>query len=49
MLLGGQAGHRLKPVCVVGRPTLLRPRAHGVGHRLGGGLVQGNTLIDRLA
>ena len=35
VLLGGDAGHRLEPVGVVGRALFNRPVLHGVGHDVG--------------
>ena len=48
MLLGGQAGHRLKDMREVGRALFDRPILHGAGDRVGDGRVERRALFDRL-
>ncbi len=47
VLLGGQAGHRLEPVRVVGGATLHRPLLHRRGGHVGDRRVEGGSLLDR--
>ena len=49
VLLGRQAGHRLEPVGVVGRPPLHRPFLHRGGHDVGHVRVERGPLLDRVA
>ncbi len=46
VLLGGQAGHRLKQVSEVRGPLLHRPVFHSRGNAVGDGRVQGSALLD---
>ena len=48
VLLGGQAGHRLEQVGVVGRALLDGPVLHGGGDGVGDGRVERRALLDRL-
>ena len=48
VLLGGQAGHRLEEVGVVGGAVLEGPVLHGAGDRVGDGRVERQPLLDRL-
>ena len=48
VLLGGDAGHRLEQVGVVGRAVLHRPVLHGDGDGVGDRRVQRRALPDRL-
>ena len=49
VLLGGQPGHRLEPVGVMGRAVLHGPLPHRGGHDVGDRRVQRGALLDRVA
>ena len=48
VLFGGEAGHGLEPVGVVGGALLDRPVLHGVGDLTGGGTIQRRSLCQAL-
>ena len=48
MLLGGEAGHRLEQVGVVGGALLHGPVLHGGGDGVGDGRVERRALLDGL-
>ena len=48
VLLGGEAGHGLEPVGVMGGTLFDRPILHGVGDLAGGGTIQRRSLCQTL-
>jgi len=48
VFLGSDAGHRLEEVRVVRRAVFQSPVAHGGGHGIGNGGIEGSAFVNRL-